>query len=77
MFRVERIDEDQAQRIAHIMGSDSAHAKALAEVRRRRESGESVSMVKAGDHTVLVVRDEDLMPSNMVDVTTPWTEHVD
>ena len=46
--------EEQAQRVAQIIGPLSADARALAELKRRRGLGEDVSLYLDQDRSILV-----------------------
>lgn len=49
--------EELAERVAHIIGSQSAAARALGELRERRMAGENVALLRSGD-AWFVVRDD-------------------
>lgn len=52
------VHDDALQRMAHVLGSSSAAAKAMAELRRRRAAGEQVFAYQvygeAGSSTLIV-----------------------
>lgn len=50
---LEPLDEDIARRIAHILGPQSAAAKALNELELRRKDGDDIALFTYGD-TILV-----------------------
>lgn len=59
--RVTLMDEATLERMAHIVGNQSAACGALADVARRRERGEDPVVVLCGD-SLLVVPRSDLSP---------------
>lgn len=55
VFEIRLIDRDQAERVARIIGPQSAHAKALADFDRRAGLGEDPIMGMRVDGVIIVV----------------------
>ncbi len=51
---LEPYDEESARKVAHIIGPSSTAAKALKELKRRREEGEKVSLYLSSDQAIVV-----------------------
>ena len=55
-FWATEVDENVAQQVANIIGEGSAHGMALAELRKRREAGEDVLLMKNESAIIVVNR---------------------
>lgn len=73
-IKVERVSDEMARRVAGIMGPSSAHARALAEIDRRRAMGEDLVLVRPDRSSLLIIERGDLKDEIGAEIV--WSEHV-